>query len=415
MGMSVFASALRNTAEKSITGPSMIYFVTDYSNYRTLYYLTRGRQMNDMLRGGDVIRWTTKFKASSKAGYYDPATAEHAPQNSQDSLVGRAYFHPHMAHESWDEVQLLINAGGTSEGSRIEETYASEIVNKMQSLNGALANSFAETSWQRPDSSIMGTQDALQPNSIPVYLNEFFYGLFGRLDAAGTAIDSTKVYTAIHGFSPATVDHAKYRHKQYRYGASGTGFTANNADNLIYYLSLAMSQTDFQPPPFHSEYFDPEDESSVDRSGGVIFCSAKGRARAEHLYRSSQNRWEDWMDPAGNPRFKTVQLVYEAQLDGGQAVGQLYPNHGTLASATGYVDEDANASVSEVANAWKGPRYYGVNTKYLKMCWHSEQYMQYLEPFRQNLTKYTQGVSSLTSMYCIDRSKMFLISPNGDQ
>lgn len=413
MGMSVFASALRNTAEKSITGPSMIYFVTDYSNYSTLYYTTRGRKMTDMLRGGDVIRWTSKFKTSSKAGYYDPATEEHAPQNSQDSVVGRAYFHAHMATETWDEIQLILNMGGVSHSAVVDETYASEIENKLQSLNGALANSFVETIWQRPDSGLMGTQDAKQPNSFPVYMNEFFYGLFGRLDAAGTVIDATTAYTAIHGFLPATADYAKYRTYNAKYGVGATGFTANNANNLVYHLSLAMRKTDFKPPPMHTEDFDPESDTSIDRGGGGgwIACSAVGLARAEHLYRSSQNRWDDFMDPAGNPRFKTVQLVHEAQLD----VAQLYPNHGTLASATGYVDENGNTNGTPVANADVGPRYYGINTKYLKYVWNSARYMEFLEPFRLGQTIYQQGVNSLTSTFCPDRSKLFLLSPSGDQ
>lgn len=412
MGMSAFGAALRNTAEKSVTGPMMIYLVTDYSNYRTLYYEQRGKPMSEMLNGGSALRWTSKFKVSSKAAYYDPATEDHAPQNSQDSVVGRSYWHTHMAHETYSEDQLLINQGGTGDSATIEETYAQEIKNKIQSLVGSIANSFGETAWQRPDATIMGGQDLKQPNSIPVYLNEFIYGLFGRLTAGGTYIDPTTGISSIHGFSPATVDHAKYRPWQDTYGAGATGFTANSADNLIYRLSLAMRKTDFQPPPFHAEDFDPESDTAVDRSGGVIFCSAKGLARAEHLYRSSQNRWDDFMDPAGNPRFKTVQLVHEAQLDGGQAVsGVLYPNHSTLSSATGFVDEDATG----VANATAGPRYYGVNFKYMKFIWHSAAYMKFLDPFRQNLVTWTQGVHSMTTRQCRDRSKCFMLSPNGDQ
>jgi hypothetical protein len=412
MGMSAFASALRNTAEKSVTGPMLIYFVTDYSNYRTLYYATRGKPMSQLLDGGSALRWTSKFKTSSKAGYYDPATEDHAPQNSQDSVVGRSYWHTHMAHETWNESQLLVNQGGVSDSSLIEETYAQEIQNKMQSLHGALANSFGETMWQQPDNTLMGQQDLKQPNSIPVYLNQFSSGLFGRLTAAGAYIDATKGFTAIHGFSPQTADHAKYVPYTAGYGTGSTGFTANNAQNLIYYLSLAMRKTDFGPPPFYTEDFDPESDTAVDRSGGVIFCSAIGLARAEHLYRSSQNRWDDFMDPAGNPRFKTVQLVHEAQLD----AAKLYPNHATLASATDYVDENAIGSAgTEVTNADKGPRYYGVNFKYTKFIWHSASYLKYLDPFRQNLETWTQGVRSMTTMQMRDRSKSFLLYPISDQ
>jgi len=411
MGMSAFSAALRNVAENSTTGPKMMTFVSDYSNYASLYYLMRGRKMSDTLRGGQNIRFSVKFKASSKAGFYDPAVEEHAPQDSQDSVVGRSYWHAHMAHETWKEESLLINQGGIGDGALIEQTYLQEIHNKIQSLKAALVDSLTVAFWQRPDTTIMGTLDSKQPNSIPVYLNEFTYGLFGRITAAGSYIDSNTGYTAIHGFTPADTAYAKYRPLQKTYGAGTTGFTANSADNLIYNLSYCMRKTDFVPPPFYTEAYDPEGETAVDRSGGVIFASAIGVARAEHLYRSSQNRWDDFMDPSGNPRFKTVQIVHEAQLD----TAALYPNHTTLASATGFVDENTLSGGSAVTNATLGPRYYGANAKHLKVCWHQERYLKWLDPFRIGLTTWQQGVNSEVTVYCDDRSKMFLLSPNGDQ
>lgn len=380
-----FGSALATVASKVVTKPKFIYNIAALNNYASLWYLLNGRKMSDMLRAGADVRARIKFTSGSKAGWYNVISEEHSPSISQDGTWAIAYWCAHMAQDSYKEEQLLVNSGGTDEGSVAEETYTQELWNMLQSLMTQFHRSMSESLWAIPSITNMSGNDPKQPLSIPAFINEYANGLFKN--SAGVAM------TELHGLLPGST-HPAYKPYQGTYA----NFTVASETNLIYALALAMRKTAFKPPPMSAEYFDPEDETDVERSGGVVFASAKGVARAEHLYRSSQHQWHDYMDPAGNPRFKGVQLVHEAQLD----------------TYAGYPDGSGNGTATEDTATLGGPRYIGCNAKYLRTYYHKNRFMKFLEPHREGLTTYTQGVNTLGTVLCPDRSKHFILSPSAD-
>lgn len=384
-----FGAAMAETAPHVINAPKMIKNIPDYANFETLYYMFLGRSMADILRAGADVRQRVKFTATAKAKWYNVQTEEHEPQISSDGSWLIAYWCAHMAQTSYKEEELLINAGGTEEGSIAEETYVQELYNKIQSLVTQLYTSFAESFWKLPNFATMGGNDPVEPYSIAVFLNEMTSGLFnpGSAGVGGT-------FTEIHQINPAAPAYAKYIPYRRSYGAGITGFTVGAADNVIRSLSSAMRKTSFKPPPVGKEYFDKPEESELDRSGGFIACSEDGVSRLEHLYRSSQTEWANWMDPSGNPVFKKVPVVYEAQLD----TAPLY-----AVSTTGTAKE-SSATIT-------GPRYYGINAKNMTMFWHRNRFLKWLKPLREGPTMYTQHVNSMGTLFCPDRSKHFLLSP----
>lgn len=382
--MSAFGAALATVASKVVTGQKFIYNIAQQRNYASLYYFYQGRRMSDMLRAGSDVRARVKFTAGSQADWYSAATAEHPPSISEDGAWAIAYWCAHMAHESWKEEELLINSGGVTEGSLAEETWTQELWNKYQSLMTALHGSLAATFWRRPSNADMNGTDPLRPCSIPVYLNPMTNGLFVE--------DASTTWTTIHGIAPATnTGYVPYR------GTYGS-FTSTDSNSLVYALSLAMRMTTFAPPPVNQEYFVPEDDGEMENDKGVVFASATGVTRAEHSYRGAQDRWSDAWDPFGNPRFKGCQLVHEAQLD----TAAIHPD------ASGY------GNSTETTADITGPRYYGVNTKYMKAYFHRSRFLKFLETFRIGQTTWQQGVNSLGTMLCPDRSKHFLLSPSQD-
>lgn len=386
-----FGSALATVASAVMSKPKFIYNIAAQNNYASLWYLLNGRKMSDILRAGADVRVRVKFTASSKQGWYNVPSEDHSPQISQDGNWAIAYWCAHMAQESWKEEQLLVNSGGTGEGAVAEETYTQEMFNLLQSLMTQFHYGMTTSLWAKPNNATMNNTDPTRPCSITSIINEFTNGLFVE--------DATTTWTSVHGLAPAT--YTTWKPYQLSYGAGDTGFTVASKTNLLYALSLAMRKTTLIPPPMSKEYFDPEDETAVDKSGGVVFASAVGVAKAEQLYRSSQDRWADWMDPAGNPRFKNVQLVHEAQLD----------------SYAGYPDGSGYGTVDETSTAATrgGPRFYGVNAKYMKMYYHRNRFMKFLEPFREGATTYTQHVNTMGTLLCPDRSKHFILYPNGNQ
>lgn len=385
-----FGSAIATTAPHVINPVRMITNIVDFNNYETLYWMFLGRSMADVLRAGSDVRKRVKFKASSKAGWYNVQTEDHDPQIGNDGTWLIAYWCAHMAQESWKEEELLANAGGVEEGSQAEETYVSEVFNKLQSLQTQLYSSFSTSFWDIPNFANMGGNDPLQPYSIPVYLNEMTNGLFNP----GTA-GVGGVFTEIHGINPADARYSKYIPHRANYGAGTTGFTEGNESNVIRYLSSAIRKTGFKPPPVGKEYFDNPEETDIEKSGGFIATDETGVSRLEHLYRSSQSEWANWMDPAGQPVFHRVPIVYEAQLD----TAPLY-NHAA-----------SNTTKAFNAATITGPRYYGINAKRMVMYWHKNRFLKFLKPFREAATTYTQHVNSMGTMFCEDRSKHFLLSP----
>lgn len=388
-GFSAFTSALATVASKVVTPKKFIHNIAQENNYAELYYLLKGRRMSEVARAGSDVRARVKFQASSKVGWYDVAAEEHDPQDSQDGTWLIAYWHAHMASESWKEEELLVNSGGTEEGDLAEETWTQEIWSKIQSLMTQLHGDLSSSMWAQPNVSTMGTSNASRPYSIPVYLNQMTSGLFNPGSSGGTA------FTTIHGINPTSAPYQRYVPLQRTYGGAGaTGFTVGDVNNIVGALSRCMRKTEFRPPPVDKEFFVPEDEGSIRGSGGAIFASELGVSRVEGVYVNSQSRWDDQWDPSGNPKFKRTPLVYAAALDN----ALLYP------ISTTSVGNEATATVT-------GPRYYGINANYMKLYFHKRRFMKFLEPFRRNLTTWQQGVNSMATMLCPDRSKHFILYP----
>lgn len=379
-----FAAALAETAAHVTTDKKFVYNIATPVNYATCFYMLLGRRMADILRAGSDVRARVKFSTSSQAGWYSPVTADHAPSIGQDGTWAIAYWCAHMAQESWKEEELLINKGGTAMGDTAEETWTDELWNKYQSLVTALYNDIEASFWRRPNNAKMGGNDPMWPTSLPAYLNVHTNGLFVE--------DASTTWTAINGITVAS----NTRYVPYR--GTYANFTAGDASNFLVALRKAVRKTSFTPPPRDKEYFNPEGDDSVDKSGGVVYGSSDGISRVEGLYVNSQDRFVDYWDPAGNPRFKGIQLVYVAALD----------------DLAVYPDGSGYGNSTESAADITGPRFYGVNAQYMKMHWHKRRFFEWLDPFRQNLTTWTQGVNSLGTMLCPDRSKHFFLSPSTD-
>lgn len=400
MGFPSFTSAMATVGPKLVTPKKFIHNIVSNNNYETLFWLLAGRKMSDMLRGGSEVRARVKFASSSQADFYDTSSQSFEPGISQDGTSISAYWHGHMGYDSWREEVMDINSGGDGDDDTIDETWTQEMYNTMQSLYTAIHDSLALTFWRKPDLNNMGTSGAKYPYSIPAYLPEMvgsggsgstYYGLFNQGSSGGGQ------WTAIHGLTVSS--YPKYVPYRGLYGgaSAANGFTKDNINNLIYHLDMAIRKTKFKAPPVSRNYFDDDKETSIDQSGGVIFSSAKGVSKLAFLYKSSQDRWENWMDPYGQPRYNAIPIVYESLLD-------TQPLYLAAGGATTTTEDAANIT---------GPRFYGVNAKRMRSYFHKNRFMKLLKPIndRKNPTLWTQYVNSLMTMLCPDRSKHFILSP----
>lgn len=405
MALTSFTSALRNTAPKLVTPKKFIYNIVSENNFETLFWMLAGRKMSDMLRSGSEIRAAIKFESGSQADNYDIGTGTFTPGISQDGQNATAYWHGHMGYDGYREDVVDINAGGSGDDDTIEETWTQEIFNMWQSLYTAIHKSFSLGFWRPPNPANMGRQGDKYQASIPYMLNDHV----GLPATHGGATAGAQRYSLFNtgtsqfrtlwgvdvGAQPRFVPHVQL------YGTGNTGFTPNVLTNLVFALDMSVRKTSFKAPPINRKYFDDDMESSIDQSGGVIFASAKGIAGLFSVYLNSNDRWADTMDPYGQPKYKGIPAVYEAQLD----VQPLYLAAGGASTTT------------EMAADIAGPRYYGVNAKRFRAYFHKNRFMKLLQPLnsREDPLFFTQYVNSLMSTLCWDRSKHFILTPADDQ
>lgn len=390
-GLGAFGSALNTVTVKSVTPKKFRFNLVARPNYQTLKYSLAGRPMADLLRAGSDVRARLLDKATARAYFYDVSSEEHEPQIDENGAYAIAYWCAHMAHTTYKEEPLAVNAGGWQMSSSEEQTLTVELWAKMQEMWTQLYGSWSDAFWCLPDkASMMGTSPT-RPICIPAIINAFTNGLFQ--ETPGT---SNTYWTTVNQVDPLTVP--AWVPYLGTYGAGGAGFTANNLANLIPALVQAFLKTTFDPPPSHQDYFDPKNESMMSPSGGAIVTSALGLGNVSALYSNSQHRWENFNDPRNAPVYGGVPFVYEANLD-------------TLPI---YVNAAGTGLASETACDLTGPRYYGINFNYLRTYFHAAKNFQVLEPMRRGLTTWQQGVNTMGTVLCTGRNRHFLLSPSAD-
>lgn len=389
-GVGAFGSTLNTVTVKSVTPKKFRVNLASLNNYATLDYSMAGRTMMDLLRAGSDVRARLLDKATARAYWYDVSDEEHTPQIDENGAYAKAYWCTHMAHTSYKEEPLAINAGGWQLSSMEEQTLTQELTAKMQELWTQLYNSWSQTFWCLPDKATMMGSAPTRPVCIPAIVNEFANGLFQ--ETPGT---SGTYWTTVNEVDPLTVP--AWAPYQGTYGAGGNGFTANNLANVIKAISLATKKTAFSPPPTHKEFFDTPDDADIIKSGGVIFADAIGVANIEGLWTNSQHRWENFNDPRNAPRYAGIPFVYEAALD-----------------SLPIYKSASNTLVAQDAADLTGPRYYGINFEYLRSYFHAAKFLQVLEPMRRGLTTWQQGINTMGTVLCTGRNRHFILSPSAD-
>lgn len=391
VGVGAFGSALNTVTVKSVTPKKFRVNLAQRNNYRTLQFALAGRPMADLLRAGSDVRARLLDKATAKAYWYDVASENHEPQIDENGAYAIAYWCTHMAHTSYKEEPLAINAGGWQPGSVEEQTLTVELWAKMQELWTQCYGSWSDTFWCVPDqASMMGTTPT-RPICIPAIVNAFANGLFQ--ETPGT---SATYWTSVNQVAPSTVP--AWVPYIGTYGAGGAGFTANNAANLIPALVQAFLKTEFEPPPSHKDYFDPPDEAQMMPSGSALITSAVGLGNVMGLYVNSQHKWDNYNDPRNSPMYGGCPFVYEQALD----------------SLPIYLNTAGTGLTTESAADLTGPRYYGINFNYLRTYFHAAKAMQVLEPMRRGLTTWQQGINTMGTVLCTGRNRHFILSPSAD-
>lgn len=382
----------------SIVGPTILRgqreVVNDAQklNYNTLGYLLRGQSASQILRGGPSIRDYIYLQPFRRARTYKP----NQPQTYANPQTGVMWSIPWrfaINEIVWnlEELELSVDHDGSGDG--IFHAYKDLWDRKQQDYNTDDMAFWEELFWAIPDRTKMEAADGQEWYSILCFVNEHANGL-------PTAAYPGGAWTTVMGLNPTDADKTNWAPQRFQYGTgAATGFTPDDADNVIANFDRAKLRTAFTPPPLAQQHFEASQTSGPTC---VVFCSEEGLIRLMQLFRASNDRWQNVWDPWGQPTYAQIPLVHVAQKDGLAA----YPT-----GAAGALNVETNAG-----NNNAGPRYEGVNCKYLVPVWHKNNFRRSLGVMSdlQQPTSKVNPYISFGNLLARSRQRHFTLYPGSN-
>jgi hypothetical protein len=411
--LDTFTTLMQSTGPAWMTGPEVIVndaLRTTYTGNR----IASAGNMVEMIQGGDqiedIVYLTEAGGNGSGLQRYDPNDAfeyDHA----QPGTKWTAPWAFAWASMSWTKQDIGLNVESMGKKYR-SQVYKRVMYEKHQNLFTRVCNGMEDEFWAVPkkddmeDTSPTGKR---QPYSIPVFVNEFSNGLIPEaVDASETAA----AWTSVQGITVA--DHTNWA--PYSVGG-GTGAADNPAGYDFDAGSAAGTATLF--PVFTKAWWNlrfdrlPKGAQYSDKTSSpqVIWCSLQGIVNYEHALLMNQDTFRgagkaSGQDPAyDGPTFRNTPLEYIASLD----TATLYSD-GTSGGA-GAVDETSTNST-----AISGPRYYWMNTNYLKFIVHNENYCTLTDPISPSDQPFTrvQVMDLWNNTVCRSRKRLGIVGPKED-
>lgn len=414
--LSGFGLFIDTTGPTIFRGPEDTVNDAQKTNYSTLGYMLRGQPMSEIIQGGSKIQDTWLGSVARRARSYKP----NETQSYQITDSGTTFEVPWrfiLADGSYTDEAMILNMGAA--GQDRAQQYKSFWHRIQQDVHTDTMNYLAERFWAQPVHEDMEAGSGQELYSIPAFINEFGDGTYGQGAGLGFSGSNT-IWTTKQGINPGSADDpdSKWACTQVGYGnAGGTGFTKDNIENIINRLDVAFRKTKFERPPLKQEYFTDAAPWPI----GFVACSLDGITRVTNLYRESNDHWSNMDDPMGNPMYRNVPLVYEAELDD----AAIYPTGGTT-DQLGVESSTSNTSNSNtitdalgntVGTGFAGPRFYGIQPKMLRMIWHKERFMTFLGEKSDVSQPTTKILPFNTYGNTVARSLMrhFIIFPGEDQ
>lgn len=362
------------------------------NNSRTLGYMMRGQNMADVVQSGSQIKDQIMLSNESLMHEYKPLQSE-TPSIVETGTTWTVNWRFALNPMSWTDQTVGLNAGIDMNSSAKKEAYKNLWRNMMQNLRTSEDQFWETVAWRKPNKAEMETASGGQFASIPTIINEHTNGLFKQGSNDGGT------WTTVQGIDPTTSGQTTWVPTQRIYSSGeDSGFELGSPKNILAGLDLVFLDTDFEPPAHNKQYYD--EPSSLQSPGAFIACSKTGLASLMFVYRESKDRWVDMKDPFGKPTYAGAPIVYIQKLD----AAQLY------SISTTHTGTETTADVA-------GPRYYGIQPKYLRFVWHKERYMTPLGVLtdREQPTVHTQNYDTWGNLVARSRRKHFILYPDTPQ
>jgi len=374
-----FTTLMQSTGPAWMRGPEALINDAVRSTYTGNRICAAGSMM-EMCQGGDQIEDIIFLGETSDYARYNPneAFSYDMPQTGVKWTAPWAFA---KASVSWTKQDIGLNVESMGKKYRAQ-VYKRVMHQKHQNLWTGVCNGIEDEFWAVPDSVEMESSTptgARKPYSIPVFVNEFTNGLVpAEVDATGTA------WTTVQQINPTASGNSKWK----PYSVGGGADAASQAEGYTYNATSAVGAAGLFTPftkAFWNLRFDrlPKSPEYSDKTSSpcVIWCSLQGMVNYENALRLNQDTFRgigktSGQDPAYDaPTFRGIPLEYISALDS----ALLYSDGSTA------VDEASTAN-----SAVAGPRYYFINSEYLKFVTHTENYCKMTEPFMPSAQPFTR-------------------------
>lgn len=387
---SVFGDFNKVTSPSFVTGPDAVLNEAAKRNYISMRHFVKGRNAADIMQGGRVIRDEIMFDEQSTAVFAHPddTFVWSQPQVLTEWEISWRYL---VDHKAWNDqiVEQNITPGMTRSARHKAYKHLKRVLE--QRMWTSLFGKIEDQLWAVPEVADMETNTGKQPYSIPAIINEEANGLF----YSTATVTGKTAWTTLQGINPVTQPKWVPQQESYSVATVSAG-----SDNILYAFDKMWSKTKWDAPDTKEEYF--QDSSLF---GQAIYCSNGGLNVYQQLLRDSQDRFvaASRQDPAyQRPEYAGVAVERVDLL--GDAL--LYENDTTTSALVA----EATAAGTGAQN---GPRYYWCHADYLKMVWHSRNYMDVkaVKEHPNQVFTHVQPVATWYNTFARSRQRLGIVSP----
>lgn len=422
-----FTTLMQSTGPAWMRGPENLINDAVRRTY-TGNRIAAAGDMMEMCQGGDQIEDIVFLTSVSDYARYNP-NASFSYDQPQTGTKWTAPWAFAKASVSWTKQDIGLNVESMGKKYRAQ-VYKRVMHQKHMNLFTGVSEGIEQEFWARPYNSEMESSTptgARRPYSIPVFVNEFAEGgtIPAEVDTGATE------WSTVQGIDPDSnpnwAPYARGGHGGHTGGTAGHndggydfdgGSTTPGPDTASIFpeMSKMWWNLRFDRLPKKPEY------SEKTSSPQVIWCSIDGIANYEMALRSNQDTFRgvgkaSGQDPAyDGPTFRNTPLEVIDLLES----AKLYSSgNATIGSSLACDERGVDASGSQLATGTHaglliGPRYYFINTEYLKFVTHTENYCKMTEPFMPSAQPFTrvQVMDLWNNNVCRSRKRHGILAPN---
>lgn len=380
--MSSFASQfnnfLVNTREARLTGPREI--VNDLARLNYLWFdMARGTGGRVNIQSGREISDTIKLQPFSNSTMFVPGSSRSPSRGPTDV---RIYVPWRMSETSrtWTEAEIDLNNGDAFTTFKDFET------SLFMDLNTDHAGFLDDKLWTVPNQSLMEVRtqgENYLPYSIPTLITE------NGIRAPGWT-------TTVEFVDPSTAINANWRNAVETYDA---GAPENSRNGLFAAFDKMFLDIDYRPPAGLQRYFTNDNMKML-----KIVTNKAGHVLMQRLIRDANNITRAGPQDPGypDPQYQGVPIMYCAALDS------------ALLEESGAVVGGAEGTYANTAYDNDRPRFFFINTKYLKIVGHQKHFLRETDPKEGSLDQrdtFAVWKETWWNLVCTSRRRQGLVRP----